>query len=173
MHPSRKTASFSWLARQHLVRCTVACDAARGSRGHDARLDEEATAQDAFSGEASEADERRRRRRAPRPCRRPRPRLHSRKSECRETSQRPGQPVHPVCPRDEPKPLGIESCPFFARQTDGNGCVEKFIRTQKRSICTGSSDSAPSEISTERSATSRCVSAMTGSLADRPPNARG
>jgi putative transposase len=32
--------------------------------------------------------------------------------------------------RDELKTLGIESSPSFVRQPEGNGCVERFIRTR-------------------------------------------
>jgi transposase InsO family protein len=36
--------------------------------------------------------------------------------------------------QDEHKTLGIESSPSFARQPEGNGCVERFIRTLKEQM---------------------------------------
>ena len=35
---------------------------------------------------------------------------------------------------DELKTLGIESSPSFVRQPEGNGCVERFIRTLKEQL---------------------------------------
>jgi transposase InsO family protein len=36
--------------------------------------------------------------------------------------------------QDELKTLGIESSPSFVRQPEGNGCVERFIRTLKEQL---------------------------------------
>jgi transposase InsO family protein len=36
--------------------------------------------------------------------------------------------------QDELKTLGIKSSPFFVRQPEGNGCVERFIRTLKEQL---------------------------------------
>jgi transposase InsO family protein len=36
--------------------------------------------------------------------------------------------------QDERKTLGVESSPSFVRQPEGNGCVERFIRTLKEQL---------------------------------------